>query len=250
MSFGLPVGREAAEYLRELGAQGVPMCLFPNTPDVATIGAAADRLRLDGAGAAVRRTFGVPDNAPLVLFVGRLIEAKRPHDVLEAFLRVANRGVECCLGFVGDGPLLPELKSRAEGHPAIFFPGWIEDQEQLLSLRAASSLMVLPSEHEPWGAVVNEAMAVGVPVIASDRVGAASELIEHGKNGYVYPVGNVRELSELLYSCLADRDGLTRLSAAARATALAHGDEFAAGNLVSGALAALASSAAGVRDYE
>jgi glycosyltransferase involved in cell wall biosynthesis len=82
-------------------------------------------------------------------------------------------------------------------------------------------------------------MAAGVPVIASDRVGAAAELIEDGKNGFVYPVGDVVKLAQILVSSFADPAALRSIGMAARTKALAHGHEFAAANLVSGARQAL-----------
>lgn len=239
MAFGLPVGAESAEYLTLLGGRPAPMRFFPNTPDASKIASKAEKLRAGGADAAVRRQFGIPAEATLILFIGRMIEAKRPLDLLEAFLAVRDQLGACRVGFVGDGPLLPELKAKAAGDPSVFFPGWISDADTLLALRSTASVMVLPSEHEPWGAVVNEAMAASVPVIASDRVGAAAELIEHGTNGFIFPVGDVARLSQILVASLVNDARLAAVASAARATALANGHDFAATNLVAGALEAV-----------
>ena len=95
--------------------------------------------------------------------VGRLIDAKRPLDLLSAFLRLGPVAADALLVFVGDGPLLPALKTAAAGDPRIVFTGWVADPAKTAGLMAISSLFVLPSQHGTWGAVVNEAMAAGFP---------------------------------------------------------------------------------------
>jgi glycosyltransferase involved in cell wall biosynthesis len=74
---------------------------------------------------------------------------------------------------------------------------------------------VLPSDYEPWGLVVNEAMASGTPVLASDRVGSARDLIEPGQNGWIFPAGDVAALAATLQAALADREALARAGALA-----------------------------------
>jgi glycosyltransferase involved in cell wall biosynthesis len=69
---------------------------------------------------------------------------------------------------------------------------------------AASTVLVVPSDHEPWGLTVNEAMLSGTPVIASDRVGARLDLIEGGRTGYVYPSGDLGALASVLRRLLAE----------------------------------------------
>ena len=71
-------------------------------------------------------------------------------------------------------------------------------------LYAMADVFVLPSGAEPWGLVVNEAMCFGLPVIASDRVGAAADLVKPGSNGFVYPAGDVPALAQLLEQVLED----------------------------------------------
>jgi glycosyltransferase involved in cell wall biosynthesis len=236
MAFGLPVGREAAAHLRALGASA-PAYYFPNTPDVSIIAERAEAVKMTGADRTIRSDLGVAPDHAIVLFVGRMIDAKLPMDALTAF-RTANRD-KSALVFVGDGPLLDDLRKAAEGDSRVIFTGWLKDPGQVASLMAASAIMVLPSQHETWGAVVNESMAAGVPVVASDRVGAAAELIDTGVNGVIYPVGDVAKLSEALGGLLDDPQGRRAMGEAARATALANGHGFAADNFVAGCYFAL-----------
>jgi glycosyltransferase involved in cell wall biosynthesis len=77
-------------------------------------------------------------------------------------------------------------------------------------------VLVFPSEHEPYGLPVNEAMICGIPAIVSDRVGAGFDLVEHGKTGFVYPSGDVDGLASILREVLPDRELLRRLGDNAR----------------------------------
>ena len=240
MSFGLPVGREAADYLIFLGAREAPMFFFPNTPDVSRIAAKAERIRNSRNAAALRAQLGIENEADIILFVGRMINAKCPLDALFAFREMTAHQPNSVLVFVGDGPLMSVLKTEAAGDKRIIFTGWISDPEKLAGVMAIASILILPSQHETWGAVVNEAMAASTVVIASDRVGAAIELIDRGRNGFIYSVNDIRALAKILSSCLADRAALHSIGRAARQTALANGSDYAAVNFIAGAMSCIA----------
>jgi glycosyltransferase involved in cell wall biosynthesis len=236
MDFGLPVGRNAANYLQLLGARDVQMFYFPNTPDTSVIRANAERIISQNEEGGLRRHLGIPEGSKIILFVGRMIDAKRPMDVLDAFRRLGSEASDVSLVFVGDGPLLDHLKGAATEDDRIVCTGWLTDTDKTAALMAISSMLVLPSQHETWGAVVNEAMAAGTPVIASDRVGAATELIESGVNGLIHSVGNIADLAKAIRFLLTEEGARSRMASAARVTALARGHEFAAANLIAGAL--------------
>jgi glycosyltransferase involved in cell wall biosynthesis len=238
MAFGLPTGREAAAYMKALGAGEKPMRFFPNTPDTAPIVAAAEAIRAGDGGAALRASLGIPAGTAIVLFVGRMIEAKRPLDLVEAFRRLEPAADRATLVMVGDGELMPAVRQAAEGLPAVF-TGWVKDAAVTAGLMAIARVMALPSQHETWGAVVNESMAAGTPVVAADRVGAAVEMIESGRNGFIHPVGDVAGLTDALRRLIDDDALAAALGKAARETAVARNHLFAAGNLVVGARNAL-----------
>lgn len=237
MAFGLPVGREAGDYLRAFGPTRAPMHFFPNTPDTTPIVAEAERLKATGGEGPLRAELGIRPDAVIFLFVGRLIDAKRPLDTIRAFkaLEGADNAV---LLIVGDGDQMAAIREAADGDPRIVLTGWLKDPAMIAGLMSISTAMLLPSAHEPWGAVVNEAMAAGTPVISSQRVGAATELIDDGENGFLVPVGDISGYSRAMQRLLTDPELAQALGKAARATAIAQGEEFAASNLISGALAA------------
>lgn len=239
MAFGLPVGREAAEYLGRFGPSRAPMWIFPNTPDTSAIIAESHRVRSKEVEAELRIRFGIEADALIILYAGRLIPAKRPMDVLDAYEGLGADYGKTTLVVVGDGPLMPALTARLNRKDVVF-TGWLRDPTEMAGLMAIARMLVLPSEHEPWGAVVNEALAAGTPVIASDRVTAAVEMVQNGVSGFVYSVGDVVALREnMKYLLGASHTQITLMSDAARTAAKASSHEVAAANLIQGALDAI-----------
>jgi glycosyltransferase involved in cell wall biosynthesis len=97
--------------------------------------------------------------------------------------------------------------------------GFLE-QDELKAAHHASDVLVLPSDHEPWALVVQEAMAAGIVVVASDVVGAAHDLVEDKVSGRIFPAGNQEALEQALLEVTADEvlDGFKQRSRAALAT--------------------------------
>jgi glycosyltransferase involved in cell wall biosynthesis len=127
------------------------------------------------------------------LFVGRLIETKGVDVLLEAF-RQLDAGE---LWVAGDGPLRPMVEAAAARDPRIRLLGYVEGAA-LADVYGQADVFVLPSLYEAWGLVVHEALAYGLPVIASDQVGAADDLIDPGTNGYVVRAGSSPALAEAM----------------------------------------------------
>jgi glycosyltransferase involved in cell wall biosynthesis len=164
----------------------------------------------------VRRRWGVPSDASVVLVCAKLQPWKRPQDVLRAFAQADSPNAY--LVFAGDGALSStlELEARSLGiSDRVRFLGFV-NQSGLPETYTASDLLVLASEYEPFGVVVNEAMLCGCPVIASDRVGARFDLVREGETGFVFPMGNVSALSALLREALQSPERLKRVGEAAR----------------------------------
>jgi len=95
------------------------------------------------------------------------------------------------------------------------FLGFV-NQSQLPRVYRASDLLVLPSEHEGFGVVVNEAMLCGCAVTVSDRVGAGYDLISPGQSGLIFPCGNVDVLASMLSKLLRDPRRVRCMGKAAR----------------------------------
>ncbi len=202
----------ATAYVQSLGVPADRIILARNVVDNGWWGARAAEIDR----AAVRRDWNIAPDATVVLYCAKLQSWKRPGDLLEAFAR-AN--VEhSCLVYVGDGPLHKELEIRAASlgiADRVRFLGFV-NQSGLPAVYAASDLLVLPSDFEPFGLVVNEAMVCGCPAVVSDRVGAKYDLIREGETGYVFPCGDIAALANILSELLADRPRLARMGAAAK----------------------------------
>jgi len=152
----------------------------------------------------IRSGFGIPPGHRVALFCAKLIPKKRPLAMIEAFFDAGLRG--WTLLMVGDGPLRAACEARAEALGAgnrVVFAGFL-DQKAVCRAYAIADLMVLPSSHqETWGLVVNEAMNFGCPVIVSDRVGCAPDLVAAGA-GLVFPHDRMDALVDALRQMASD----------------------------------------------
>jgi glycosyltransferase involved in cell wall biosynthesis len=134
-----------------------------------------------------------PDGTTRYLFVGRLIERKGLDVLVEAFGRVEDGE----LRIVGDGPLREMVEAAAARDPRIRLIGHAAGDELARAYRDAD-VLVVPSRYEAWGLVVHEGLAYGLPVVATDQVGAAGDLIEADVNGYVVAAGSAEELGQAM----------------------------------------------------
>ncbi|HEY3569714.1 MAG TPA: glycosyltransferase family 4 protein [Thermoanaerobaculia bacterium] len=206
----LGVGSLTLDYLRAFGVPRERTGLFPYSVDVESF---AGRSRLSPEErAAFRERLGVPTGARVVLGLAKFNEREAPWDLLRAFVRVQNPDVWLVLA--GDGPARPALEDFARRLSRARFPGYIPYPD-LPALYAAADLFVHPAREERWGVSVQEALACGLPVVASSRVGAGYDLIEADGNGFVYPAGDPERLAHRIGEALAlDPERVRQRSAA------------------------------------
>jgi glycosyltransferase involved in cell wall biosynthesis len=159
----------------------------------------------------IRTSWGASKRDVVILFCAKLQPWKRPQDLLHAF---SNGSLgNALLVFAGEGPLRPSLETEAVRlgiADRVRFLGFA-NQTQLPAIYTASDLMVLPSAYDAFGVVVNEAMLCGCPVIASDRVGAARDLIAPVCPEFVFRCGDIEELAALLSKIARDPALLQRV---------------------------------------
>jgi glycosyltransferase involved in cell wall biosynthesis len=155
----------------------------------------------------LRADLGLPMDLPLVAFCGKLIKRKRPLDLLSAVVRLRNEGIESGIVFVGEGELKPLLVAAAlrEGLSDVYFMGFV-NQSQLPNVLAACDVFCLPSEKDPRATVVAEAMATGLPVVISHKVGlwGFGDLVSEGETGLVYYAGDLDGLTDKLRTLITD----------------------------------------------
>jgi glycosyltransferase involved in cell wall biosynthesis len=201
----------SARFLERLGLQPERVVVTPFVVDTSFFAEAARRVDRDG----VRRHWGITPDAPVALFAGKLVPWKRPQDLLDAASRVEGLHVV----FAGEGPLRPTLDARARGlgiAERVRFLGFV-NQRGLPDVYLASDLLVLPSEYEAFGVVVNEAFACGRPAVVSEACGAAEDLVRDGESGYVVPVGDHRALAGRLATLASDPELRREMGRKARA---------------------------------
>lgn len=156
-----------------------------------------------------RASLGLEAGRPVILFAGKLMERKRPQDLLEAYVGLSpdgRTGPTPYLVYVGDGELRDQLTSRAAslGWKSIKFFGF-RNQTELPAYFDLCDVFVMPSSLEPWGLVVNEAMNAGRPIVASDTLGCTPDLVRDGVNGRIFKNCDVADLTEALRDVLSDR---------------------------------------------
>ena len=140
-----------------------------------------------------------------MLFVGKLIETKRPGDLILAAGLLGRNRAEQQLVMVGDGRLRSELEALACAQEVSLTMLGFRNQSELPSIYRAADVLVVPSSaEETWGLVVNEAQACGVPVLLSDEVGCANDLVRDSSTGRVYSMGDVPALAKALKAVLDD----------------------------------------------
>jgi glycosyltransferase involved in cell wall biosynthesis len=159
------------------------------------------------------------DSAPeslRFLVIGDLIPRKAPEVAVSALRQVSGPAE---LHFVGDGPLRGSLLAMAEhvNLDNVHFHGRIAYREVCAKLSCAD-VLVFPSRWDGFGMATLEALAAGLPVIASNRVMSALQYVRPGVNGWVFPVDDVAALAERMQFVIDHREDLPKWSAAALAT--------------------------------
>ncbi|WP_338243123.1 glycosyltransferase family 4 protein [Aurantiacibacter hainanensis] len=146
----------------------------------------------------LRRDLGVPADAKLAMMAGKLIPLKRPVDLVEAVAKSRQDGVNAHVLVAGSGPLEEHVRARCSelGVP-LHLLGFC-NQTQMPAAYAAADVLVMCSESETWGLVVNEALASGTPALVSDVVGCAPDLLEALGPRAVFQLGDIDDLAAKL----------------------------------------------------
>jgi glycosyltransferase involved in cell wall biosynthesis len=202
------VSRAAAVQLERIGLPGTAVHIVPNEPDRRQPPHPIEP-------PVVRRALGVPDEAPLILSVGRLSPEKGHHVLLRAMAEAGRNGTSSWSGarliLAGEGPERPALSRsirRLGLDGRVLLLGHRSDVPALL---ASADLFVLPSLSEGCPNALLEALQAGVPVVASD-IGGVREMVENGRDAVLVTANDARALSRAVAKLLADREDRHRLA--------------------------------------
>ena len=219
---GLVGGRPHRKYLATLGVPPGNAFLGYDAVDNDYFAERAKEARARSS--AMRLSYGLPQQ--YFLASARFVEKKNLLKLLEAYARykiLTRRKDEEAWNLVllGDGPLRPALRSRLHAldlHGCVHLPGFIQYTELPIYYGLACAF-VHASRTEPWGLVVNEAMASGLPVLVSNRCGCTNELVEDGRNGFVFDPDNGEQLAQLMIRVASMEEGSrSQMGAASRET--------------------------------
>ncbi len=203
------------DYLIGMGAARDRVILFPQVTDNEFFARNADvcRARLEE----VKCSLGITTEKA-ILFVGQFIERKGIRPLFDAFEQVAAQNDQVGLVLVGQGALKDEMEERralSRAGDRIFIRSHVAQQE-LPQYYGMADVFCLPSFYDTFGVVVNEAMASGLPVVATTRVGAVADLVRDGVNGRVVPPRDPAALAQALTELVNDDARRERMGECAR----------------------------------
>lgn len=205
----LPGGSRQATYFRHYGVKDERLMIARMTVDVAGIMRKCEEMGGNGR-CARRRKFGFSEDDVVFVFVGRLLEWKGVENLLKSFDLFSAKHHNARLVVAGDGPMRDMLTLAVERNSAIRYLGRL-DSQQVVEVLHASDVAVVPSHWEPWGLVVNEAMAAGLPVIASDSVGCVDDLVVDTMTGTVIKANDNEALAAAMIDMLQDKEKRDRM---------------------------------------
>ncbi len=159
-----------------------------------------------------KKDLAIPEGNLTVLFAGKLTKVKNPTFVLD--LAQLCKHLPLSFVLVGDGYLKPELQRRAQGQSNVFFMGF-QNQSVMPAVYRMGDVYLMPSLSETWGMGINEAMACGIPVIASEQVGCATDLVLENKTGITFHLGDAEKCRKFLELLCNDSRRLTEMGACA-----------------------------------
>ena len=226
----LSTGSESRDYLISYGAKRTKVFLFPNNPDVRTL--IEDSLSYRKDIQKLRQELNI-FGSPLIIYSGRLIGHKDIQTLLIAFQLVQRQIPQVGLVIVGEGPLRRSLENLSGKLKLsnVYFAGFVQPKD-LVKYYSCADIFVLPSSYEPWGVVVLEAMSCGLPVVVSDKVGCARDLVYPNRNGFIFSAKNIPGLSSAITKLCQDPQLRREMASYSREIALKWDYDFSISQLM------------------
>lgn len=199
----LAISQRNRDFYRAMGVPAQRIFDYPYTVDNQRF-IAASRLS-DTEREAVRADMGLAPGIPVVTFASKFMARKHPADLIKAGEILRRRGHALQLLYVGTGELEEKLRALAATCPElpVVFAGF-RNQTELPRILGASDIFVLPSEDEPFGLIINEAMCAGLPIVAASEIGCVPDLVRHDENGRLFDARDATGLADALEPLVAN----------------------------------------------
>jgi glycosyltransferase involved in cell wall biosynthesis len=230
----LYIGEQNRRFYECFGTPQDKLFFAPYSVDNAFFAERARVARVTGGREALRRRIGAGADDVVVVVVGKLMDCKRPLDVVHALAHVDRRAVAV---FVGDGELRSAVETALEATGVRGVVTGFVNQSELPEWYAAGDVAVLASDFEKWGLVVNEAMACGLPVVVSNLVGCAPDLAREGESGAVFRARDPEALAATLRPLVEQPALRARLGEGARCLVARYDVAAAADGIIAAAAA-------------
>lgn len=194
----LVVGSRNHDYWRHYGYPEGRIFSSPHCVDTEWFSSRAT----EHARSELRRSLGIAEDTPVALFAGKLIDLKRPDDLIGAARLVRSGGSDLEVIVAGSGPLEPQLLKLSEDSLVPVHLLGFCNQSKMPAVYAAADVLVMTSQHETWGLVANEALACQRPIVLSDAIGCALDLASDGEIGRTFPLGDVESCANAIMATL------------------------------------------------
>jgi glycosyltransferase involved in cell wall biosynthesis len=212
VDFALYVGSNNKSYFQRHGLKEEQLIFSPQAMDIGRF--AEPNAVYEKQARERKETLGIPAGHLTVLFAGKMTRVKNPSFVLD--LADACADIPVSFVMVGDGYLKDVVVKRAGGKRNVHFLSF-QNQSIMPAVYRMGDIFIMPSLSETWGMGINEAMACGKPVMASEMVGSAADLVLEDKTGIVFPLTDIGKCVSFLRRVSADRPLLGQMGENARA---------------------------------
>lgn len=225
----LSVGLSNRDYFLACGVPRDRIFRCPHSIDRARFAGPDEALNIEAA--EWRRSLGFDERQTVLLFAGKLEPKKRPVAMIEAVLEAADPRLAVLI--VGSGELEGRVGEIAAAHQDRVKHVPFQNQSRMPVVYRAADLFVLPSAYgETWGLAVNEALACGRPVLVSDHVGCAPDVVKQGVNGWVFPADDWAAFLAIVKDAATERTMLAAMRQRASDSSMAFDIPETAGTLV------------------
>ena len=206
----LYVGKESKAFFEFYGAKQHQLIYTPHAVDNTFF--QQQHITLEARKSEIKTNLGIPITSKIILWSAKMISKKRPFDILGAFEQLQLKDLHLIL--LGDGALRTDIENyiALNSITNVHLIGFV-NQSNISQYYAIADVFIMTSgKGETWGLAVNEALNFTLPIIVSDACGCASDLLEDGINGYVYPVGNIQQLTGNISHVLAGNVDVNNLN--------------------------------------